>query len=195
MCESCPKKGKTMSKKKLAVIVPGIGYTCDRSLLYYAGKTAQQKGYDVLRISFEGFPKGEKGDPEFIQRCFNEAQRQMTQQLQEVDWSAYKKVAFIAKSIGTAAAADYLTEYGIDAKLVLYTPLVETFRFVTKGKAVAFHGTADPWAKTDGVVGACEALEIPLFLVENANHSLETGDVKTDLKTLKDAIRIVRKYL
>jgi len=182
-------------KKKLAVIIPGIGYTCDRSLLYYAGKTAQEKNYEVLRIRFENFPKGEKGDPEFIQQCFIQAQHQLAVQLQDVEWSRYKKIAFIAKSVGTAAAADYISENGIEAKLVLFTPLVETFRFVTPKKAIAFHGTADPWAKTDGVVGACEALEIPLYLTEDANHSLETGHVKQDLKTLKDAIRVVRKYL
>ena len=182
-------------KKKLAVIIPGIGYTCDRSLLYYAGKTAQEKNYEVMRIRFENFPKGEKGDPEFIQQCFIQAQHQLAVQLQDVEWSRYKKIAFIAKSVGTAAAADYISENGIEAKLVLFTPLVETFRFVTPQKAIAFHGTADPWAKTDGVVGACEALEIPLYLTEDANHSHETGHVKQYLNTLKDAMRVVRKYL
>ena len=31
--------------KKLAVLFPGIGYTTDRPLLYYAGKLAEQNGF------------------------------------------------------------------------------------------------------------------------------------------------------
>lgn len=32
-------------KKKIAVLFPGIGYTCDKPLLYYTGKLAVARGY------------------------------------------------------------------------------------------------------------------------------------------------------
>jgi phosphoglycolate phosphatase len=34
---------RTDMSDKIAVIFPGIGYTCDKPLLYYAGKFAQEK--------------------------------------------------------------------------------------------------------------------------------------------------------
>lgn len=43
--------------KKLAVFFPGIGYHCDKPLLYYSRKMAEQNGYDeriTLTYTFEG---------------------------------------------------------------------------------------------------------------------------------------------
>jgi phosphoglycolate phosphatase len=45
-----------------------------------------------------------------------------------------------------------------------------------------FHGTKDPLANTDEIRAGAERLALPLHLVQDANHSLETGDVQTDLK-------------
>ena len=35
---------------------------------------------------------------------------------------------------------------------------------------------------------------IPLYETENANHSLETGDVDFDLKIMRKAMKIVKAY-
>ena len=37
---------------KLAIIFPGIGYTCDKPLLYYAEDLAAQSGYECKRIAY-----------------------------------------------------------------------------------------------------------------------------------------------
>ena len=46
---------------KTAVIFPGIGYHCDKPLLYYASKLAASHGYDVIRITYPEFPVNLKG--------------------------------------------------------------------------------------------------------------------------------------
>lgn len=38
--------------RKLAVFFPGIGYTCDKPLLFYAEKLAIKSGYEIKRISY-----------------------------------------------------------------------------------------------------------------------------------------------
>ena len=38
-----------MNKKKLAVILPGTGYTPFMPLLFYATNLAEEKGYDICR--------------------------------------------------------------------------------------------------------------------------------------------------
>ena len=60
--------------------------------------------------------------------------------------------------------------------------------------AIAFHGTADPWAETEEIIRLCEEREIPLYLTPKANHSLETGDIDTDIDTMKSTMKIVRNY-
>ena len=61
--------------------------------------------------------------------------------------------------------------------------------------AIAFHGTADPWAKTEEITRICEEKGIPLYLTEGANHSLECGKAEKDIKTISDVMRTVESFL
>ena len=36
-------------EEKIAVLFPGIGYTCDKPLLYYTGKLAVARGYKIVK--------------------------------------------------------------------------------------------------------------------------------------------------
>ena len=179
---------------KLAVLFPGIGYTCTKPLLYYAGKLAAAHGYRVLPIAYGDFPKDAKGDPLKMQICFVSAYEQAEETLRSVRWEECDDVLFIAKSIGTTVAARYAREHDVAARLILMTPLAETFRF-TGGSAIAFHGTADPWAVTNEIRRACREQGIPLYLTEGANHSLETGIVQTDLATLAETMGIIDRFI
>ena len=172
---------------KIAVLFPGIGYTCDRSLLYYAGKLAASSGYEVIRVPYGGFPDGVKGNAEKMHQAFLLALEQAEHILSSIDWSAYDSVVFIGKSVGTVVA------YQISARLVLLTPVMETFDYIRK-PAIAFHGTADPWARTEDVIRKCEGT-IPLYLTEEANHSLETGNVGKDIGTLLETMRTIKEYI
>lgn len=60
---------------------------------------------------------------------------------------------------------------------------------------IVFHGTKDPWVETDIVTERCQLLKLPLYITENANHSLETGDALTDIRNLYEVMEICRRYL
>ena len=179
---------------KLAVLFPGIGYTCTKPLLYYAGKIAAGHGYQVFSVAYGGFPKDVKGDPLKMQMCFVSACEQAEEMLCHIQWDSYEDVLFIGKSIGTTVAARYAKEHGVSARMILLTPLAETFRFTNK-EAIAFHGTADPWAVTGEIQRACKEQGILLWLTEGANHSLETGNVQTDLNTLTETMRVIDRFV
>ena len=179
---------------KIAVLFPGIGYTCHKPLLYYGGRLAQQKGYTVREVPYGNFPANVKGDPLKMYACFISARNQAEDILKDVDWSAYKDIVFISKSVGTAAALSYAQDHRLTVRHVLYTPLEETFRFPV-GEAIAFHGTADPWAETERLARACEERQIPLYLTEGANHSLECGKVRKDLKEMRRVMKITADFL
>ena len=179
---------------KLAVLFPGIGYTCDKPLLYYAAKLARASGYDVLPVAYGGFPKNVRGDIEKTQRSLELACARAEEALAGVRWAECEDILFVGKSIGTVVAARYAREKRLSAQCVLFTPLVETFDHA-RGSAIAFHGTADPWADTAEIAAACRRRGIPLFLTENANHSLETGDVAADIAALSEVMDKVREFI
>ena len=181
-------------KPRLAVLLPGIGYTCDKPLLYYSGKLARSLGWEVRPVPYGGFPEKVRGDRDRMKQSLDIALAQAEELLRDVDWARYGRILFLSKSIGTVVAAAYAGARGVPARHVLFTPVEETFAFPV-GEAIAFHGTADPWADTAAIRRRCEAARIPLYTVENANHSLETGDVEGDIRALEDVMRRVRLYM
>ena len=183
-----------MKDKRLAVLFPGIGYHCDKPLLYYSARLARSMGYEVLPVPYAGFPEKVRGDAKRMRESLEIAWSQAGELLAGVQWSAYGDILFIGKSIGTIVASRYAREMGLQARSVLLTPLAETFRFAGSD-AIAFHGTADPWAETRAIVAACGEKGIPLWLTEGANHSLETGDVRHDLQTLAQTVDRIDAFI
>ena len=179
--------------KKIACLFPGIGYSCDKPLLYYSWKLLKGLGWEILPVNYSGFPDKVKGDREKMRQCAQMALEQAEEQLQETDWSACGEILFIGKSVGTVVCAAYAKRHGLRCRQVLFTPVEDTFRFASR-QSVAFHGTADPWADTKAIEDGCRKLGIPLYETEGANHSLETGDVEQDIKELRKIMKAVREY-
>ena len=179
---------------RIACLFPGIGYTCDKPLLYYSWKLLQGMGWKIVPVPYSGFPAGVKGNPEKMRQCADMALEQAEQILRDTDWPACDEILLIGKSIGTAVCAAYANRHGLRCRQILFTPVEDTFRF-TLGEALVFHGTADPWAKTDVIEACCKEQNLPLYETEGANHSLETGDVDADLKEIRKVMRIVRDFV
>ena len=196
---------------KIAVLFPGIGYTCDKPLLYYSAKLAAEKGFEVVRVPYGNFPSNVKGNAEKMYQSFVSAREQSEEILKNVDWGSYDEIVFFSKSVGTVVALSYASEHGIDARQVLYTPLKETFKFPVaaagagegsadasdagKSRAIAFHGTGDPWARTEDIIKICEEKGVPLYLTKDANHSLACGKAIKDIKTIRKVMRTVKEFL
>jgi len=178
---------------KIAVLFPGIGYTCDRPLLYYAGKLCASLGYEVVRVTYGGFPDGVKGNADKMHQAYLMALDQAEEKLANINWATYEDIVFIGKSVGTVVADAYAEKHQLCARLILLTPVEETFEHIS-GSAIAFHGTADPWARTEDIIKACEG-RIPLFLTEGANHSLETGDVEKDIQTVEQTMKHIAAFV
>ena len=179
--------------KKIACLFPGIGYTCDKPLLYYSWKLLKGMGWEIIPVSYSGFPSGVKGNAEKMEQCAVMALDQAETLLRDIDWSEYTQILFVGKSIGTVICAAYAHRHSLPCRQILFTPVETTFRFASPD-AIAFHGTADPWADTIIIEQSYKKLGIPLYETENANHSLETGDVGKDIKEMRKIMKIVREY-
>lgn len=180
--------------KKIACLFPGIGYTCDKPLLYYCWKLLKGLGWEIIPVQYSGFPSGVKGNAEKMQQCAHMALEQAEELLQGIDWTGYSDILLVGKSVGTVVCAAYAKRHGLKCRQILFTPVEAAFQFAGRN-SIAFHGTADPWADTKAIEKSCRKLDIPLYETENANHSLETGDVDADIKEMRKVMKIVREYV
>jgi phosphoglycolate phosphatase len=180
---------------KIAIYVPGIGYHCDKPLLYYGRNIARELGYENDRKVNYTFQGGNiRGNHEKMQEAYEILYAQAEAELADIVWEQYDYILFISKSIGTIIAASYAKKHGLEqAKHILYTPLAQTFSFAPKD-AAAFIGDADPWSDVSEIMQLSEKEKIPLTVYENCNHSLECGDTLKNLEILKDVMQKTREY-
>ena len=181
---------------KTAVIFPGLGYSFDRPLLYFAAKLAVNAGYEIVKTAYPGCSrdllKASKEElKEYSQSCVKAA----VTILNEKGVSPVGDLLFISKSIGTGVAAACAAAYADTARHIYFTPLEETFEFVAPGSGVAFNGTNDSWADWKKVDALCKEKNIPLMTFEGANHSIETGNVIEDIGSLQKIMSEVEAYI
>ena len=139
---------------QLAVLFPGIGYHIDKPLLYYSAKLARARGCDLLAVQYPALPTGLRGHTEKIEQAVQTALSAAEEQLTAIDWTAYDRVFFLSKSIGTAIAARYAVQHNIHPRQVYYTPIEQALPYLDP-TGIAFHGTADPWANTELITNGC----------------------------------------
>lgn len=179
-----------MRKHKLAVLFPGMGYTCEKPLLYYSGKMAASFGYEVLTVPYGSFLSGVKGKEEVFQIALTQAETI----LGGADFSD-REILFVSKSIGTVVSAAYAQEHHLTVRSISYTPIEETFLYAG-GEGIMFHGTADPIAEcSERIRESCRKIGQQLFVIEGANHSLETGEVEKDIRNLQEIMKVVKAFI
>ena len=183
--------------KKIAAVFPGIGYTVDKPLLHYSRRIAQAAGYEIKLLPYSGFPKKVIGDRDRMEESYRIALKQAEEMLAETDFALYDDIVFIGKSIGTIAAAQLAAESSVSdrIRLVLYTPLKDTFSF-SFGDAVVFTGSADQWVHDqDEIPQACREKGIPCHIIPKGNHSLESGDVQQDLENMRMIMAVTEQFI
>lgn len=175
---------------KIAVYFPGIGYHCDKPLLYYSRSIACKLGYENFRNVKYTYNAGNiRGNEEKMKEAYEALFSQTEAELADIVWSQYDDILFVSKSIGTIIAASYAQKYGLkSARHILYTPLAQTYHFAPD-HAIAFIGTADPWSDTDEIIRLSNANHIPLTVYDGCNHSLECTDTMKNIDHLKDIMQ------
>ncbi len=183
--------------KKIAVIFPGMGYHSDKPLLYFSKRLAGEKGYEIVEVQYD-FPYKAReimNDKVRMQEAFEIAASQIKEQLGSIDFASYGDVVFIGKSIGTALAAYFDHELHVHARHLIFTPVPQTFELLTAKAGLVFHGLSDPWCPTAVAKEQCDNLQLELYTVDGANHSLETDSATTDLSNLAKVMEKVDKML
>lgn len=180
---------------KIAVYFPGIGYHCDKPLLYYSRSIACELGYKNYRnVSYTYNAGNIRGNEKKMKEAYEALFLQAEADLTDIVWSEYDDILFISKSIGTIIAASYAEKYKLNCtKHILYTPLIQTYLFAPND-AIGFIGTADPWSDTDEIIQLSKTNHIPMTVYEGCNHSLECADTLKNLENLKDIMQRTRDF-
>ena len=145
----------------------------------------------ALYLIRQGISPREK---EKMEEVFFSAVRQSEEILKDVDFSLYDDILFLSKSVGTAVASAYGGKHGLNTRNIYYTPVEASFQFMTQ-PGIAFTGTADSWVDWHVVQEGCEKGGFPLYVIDGADHSLETGNVAEDLENLQDIMKKTEDYI
>ncbi len=183
--------------KKTAVIFPGVGYTKDRPLLYYSGKMAATLGYELVHVDFSGidWSKEKLKDRDFLQEALDICLGRIRRAVGDVYGLSKENTVFISKSIGTVAACAYAHEHSLDVKQLCFSPLEMIEGYVRPNGAVLFYGDADPFADHVQIERIARDKSLATVKIAGGNHSLETGDVFTDIGNLMIIMERVKKEL
>ena len=184
-----------MNTKKLAVILPGTGYTPFMPLLFYAANSAEERGYDICWVNYcpifaEAKSPGADGMNAALEKAFQYAE----DKLNAIRYDEYETVVFIGKSLGTIVGAKYAVQHNCTPDQVWYTPVPEAYDYV-KGNVLAFMGDRDHVMNAEEARKKAAEKNLPLHVYPNADHSLATGYTLTDLDILKDVMTVTGEFL
>ena len=108
-----------------------------------------------------------------------------------IDFSIYKEIVFISKSIGCVEAGILAERLNLDVKQVFLTPVEEAVSYCNAGNTVVI-GTYDK--AYEFYKNHCDKNDIKALYVKGANHSLEVeGQPYESMYALKNVMRFIER--
>ncbi len=193
---------QTGASDNLALIYPGLRYSCDKPLLYYTTNLLLERGYDVLQL------RANYRTPQF--QDLSQADR--TIQLIE-DGKAllnagrqaksYSNLLLTGKSLGTLTMAFIFNEDRnlLNAKTIWLTPLlhlppVSQISLELTGPAFVVGSDADPTFESEPVTKIQSMSNTTTQIIKHANHSLEIpGEPLRSLQILTQVMENLNSFL
>ena len=186
----------------LAIILPGMGYTCQMPLLYYPSKMLRDMGADVLQVEYAYNRRADYQaltDEEQERWLFADVTAASHVALAQ---RAYSQVTLIGKSLGTLGMMQLLAmEWDlIEANVVWLTPLLkrERLRHILRhhtGRVLTVIGSADPHYDEKWVNDMRPLPTHKICVVDGANHGLEVGDVLQTIQALERIMQAIQNFL
>ncbi len=187
----------------LAILFPGIGYTCQMPLLYYqTGLFLWSLGADVLwveysynRADFQSLPDSEQ------KNWFN---ADVTASFKAgLEQRAYSKVTLSGKSLGTLALGQLLTsEPSLShAQAIWLTPLLKDQKLrgeirKARQRSLLLIGTKDVHYDAACLEEMKTLPHVRTVVLEGADHSLEVeGDVSNSIKLMDQVILEIERFV
>ncbi len=191
------------TSQRLAIVLPGRGYTSQAPLLYYTINMLLEKGLNVLSVDYsysENREYQELGQDEKLKWLYDDVTAAYQTALNELDVSLE---VFVGKSLGTLAIGHLLERYPDvrKAKIVWHTPLIQMPSLEKqiqeyKPKSLFVIGSADPHYSHEILSKLIRATGGEALVVNGADHSMEvSGGVKASLQVIGNIINCVERFV
>jgi hypothetical protein len=178
-----------MMKKKLIALFPGIRYSTDMPLLYYARFCYELQGYDILNMEYQSDNTEGKSIPDFIE----DVKKTVLHQVERIDFSQYEDILFVSKSVGTVFAGWLEEIRDLKVRHIYLTPLEQTLQYLRgeKNIKIVIAGNMDKYLNAELLKQHCDREGISLYQIEGLGHRLEVkGDMKVNLDILKQIVSL-----
>lgn len=184
--------------RNLAVIFPGVGYTCAKPLLYYTAAMMQEHGFEVLRLDYGTEIHTFRGrSDQDLAPIIELALLRSMDILNGLPWQEYGEVFFLSKSIGTVVACRAAEGLPCRVRHFLMTPIESTLPWLEKAEGLFVAGTRDPYLASEKIIRA--AKEYPQkvgWLFEGCDHSLERkNDTRGNIQNLQKVLECLEQML
>ncbi|ANU21376.1 alpha/beta hydrolase [Planococcus plakortidis] len=186
--------------RKLAIFLPGIGYTAKSPLFHYTERLLAEQEYDILRINYD------YTNPLYDQYTMAEIDEAVKRDVKQVvdqvlKGSIYEKFFLVAKSLGTIALASELERKKFKgAKTVWLTPLIkheDVFKAMKEcpNPALSFIGDKDHYYDRNRMEELQANSRLDSHVLNEVNHGMDfIGDPLKSIDILKDVITDIRDF-
>jgi len=188
--------------RALAVIFPGLNYTCDNPLLYYITRLAIERSADVLQLwanytlpQFQSLSK-----PDQVKWLLEDAKSLIEAGQNQ---RRYEHLILVGKSIGTLTLAalfepgkELANTPAIWLTPLFHQPLVLNSALGASGRALFAVGTADPTYAAEAFKRVQSLSTAQVVILPGADHGLEIpGDTPGTLDALKKVLAAAAAFL
>jgi predicted alpha/beta-hydrolase family hydrolase len=188
----------------LAILLPGMGYTCDMPLFYYIEFLLLELGADVLRVDY-----AYNRHPDIRAMSQDDVYRRLITDVSAavkvgLAQRTYRDVTFVGKSLGTLAMGHLLSSPNWSShtpRAVWLTPILndeqlrERMKQHSRPSFLAI-GTADHFYDVGLLDEVWEATQIETVIVEEADHSLNIGnDVAGSVQSVGRVVVALQRWL
>ncbi len=190
----------------LAVLYPGLSYTCDMPLLYFPTQLCLQRGMDVLQLQTDYGAPDFRSAPAVEQTAWMAADAEAALQAGR-GFRSYPLTVLAGKSIGTLALAHMLApnspvkeSLGRFAVIwltpLLHQPTLVAAALQSKEPSLFVVGTGDRTFVPEALERIKAATPAQALVLEGANHSLEIpGDILRSLQVLQGVFQNIDQFL
>jgi hypothetical protein len=185
----------------LALILPGLNYSCDMPLLYYANQIMLEAGADVLQVKYDYTQTRSGGSASTLTERFGALAEDVIKITRiALEQREYKHLTVIGKSLGTLAIPILLqADLSLHPQTCVYmTPILKELEPVhdliqTCPRNLFVIGTNDRYYDADLINSFRTSQPDNFMIIEGVNHSLEfPGDVVRSLEVLNSVVKTMK---
>ena len=188
----------------LALILPGLNYTCDMPLLYYGAQIMLEAGADVLQVKYDYTQTHSDRSVSSLTGKFGALQEDAIRIARiALEQRAYKNLTVVGKSLGTLAIPHLLqADLPLRPQTCVYlTPILNELVPIrdllqTCPRNLFVIGTSDRYFDTELISQLISPQADNFMIIDGVNHSLEfQGDTFHSLEILDEIIRRMQTFL